>query len=245
MSVHLSESTVKRCANAFRVKVTETGDGEFLGSEEELIAYFGVSRPTFRQAAKILESENLLTIKRGVGGGYFARRPSIDMVAHITSVYLNSQNAKINHIYRVTWTLYIDTAREAAANKDVAVRQSLKDFYFEGRELEELCQSVERFIEIDERFSRQYSKLADNPIMELFLNIVYDYCSETTHLMYNNNTDRMTRWIKARNKLIECIVEGHQKNAVAAAKSCCNISKKWITEDLERVGDAQVDWKFS
>lgn len=239
MAVRLSESTVKRCANALRQKVTETADGEFLGSEEDLINYFGVSRPTFRQAAKILENESLLTIKRGVGGGFFARRPSMDMVAHLTSVYLNSREANIGHVYQVTWALYIDNAREAARNSNIAARRALGDFILKGHELDTVCESVAAFVELDEKFARRYSELGGNPIMELFLNIVYDYCAETTNLVFDSHPERMREWADARNLLVKHIVDGQPDEAVMAAKKCCNISKVWITKSQREISTSR------
>src|SRR5579875_2092955 len=65
-------------------------DGVFVGSEDTLQARLGVSRPTLRQVARILESEQLLTVRRGVTGGFFSRKPSAQVVADMASVYLRS-----------------------------------------------------------------------------------------------------------------------------------------------------------
>jgi GntR family transcriptional repressor for pyruvate dehydrogenase complex len=47
------------------------GPGEFLGREEDLAAEFGVSRPTLREALKLLASGNLIRATKGPGGGIF------------------------------------------------------------------------------------------------------------------------------------------------------------------------------
>ena len=44
-------------------------EGEALLPESELMAEFGVSRPTLREAFRILESESLITVTRGSRGG--------------------------------------------------------------------------------------------------------------------------------------------------------------------------------
>ena len=47
----------------------ELTDGEWLATEPELMEQFGVSRPTLREAFRLLESDSLVTIRRGPPGG--------------------------------------------------------------------------------------------------------------------------------------------------------------------------------
>jgi GntR family transcriptional regulator, transcriptional repressor for pyruvate dehydrogenase complex len=47
------------------------GPDDFLGREEDLAAQFGVSRPTLREALKLLASGNLIRANKGPGGGIF------------------------------------------------------------------------------------------------------------------------------------------------------------------------------
>lgn len=49
----------------------ELGPGDFLGREEDLASAFGVSRPTLREALKLLSSGNLIRATKGPGGGIF------------------------------------------------------------------------------------------------------------------------------------------------------------------------------
>jgi GntR family transcriptional repressor for pyruvate dehydrogenase complex len=49
----------------------DLGPGDFLGREEDLAGEFGVSRPTLREALKLLASGNLIRATKGPGGGIF------------------------------------------------------------------------------------------------------------------------------------------------------------------------------
>ena len=46
----------------------ELTDGEWLPTEPELMEQFGVSRPTLREAFRLLESDSLVAVRRGPPG---------------------------------------------------------------------------------------------------------------------------------------------------------------------------------
>src|SRR3546814_2566982 len=54
----------------------ELDEGDSLGKETELIERFGVSRPSLREALRILEAEGLISVIRGVLGGVVVHRPA-------------------------------------------------------------------------------------------------------------------------------------------------------------------------
>src|SRR5436309_3200194 len=70
-------------AQALRMRIVrghlQEGDG--LPPENVLMQQFGVSRPTLREAFRILESEQLITIHRGARGGGRVHAPGDDAVA--------------------------------------------------------------------------------------------------------------------------------------------------------------------
>jgi GntR family transcriptional regulator, transcriptional repressor for pyruvate dehydrogenase complex len=57
-----------------QIQAQGLGPDDFLGREEDLAAEFGVSRPTLREALKLLASGNLIRANRGPGGGIFVAR---------------------------------------------------------------------------------------------------------------------------------------------------------------------------
>src|SRR3546814_12149929 len=60
-----------------------------------LIAEFEVSRPTIREAVRILESEGLVTVARGARGGARVSSPNYEMVARAAGITLQSQGVTI------------------------------------------------------------------------------------------------------------------------------------------------------
>jgi DNA-binding FadR family transcriptional regulator len=91
-------SAVERVANELRDLALDSDEGAYLGSEESLGAQLGVSAPTLRQAARWLEYEQVLEVKRGVLGGYFARRPRIDVITPVAANYLRANRRALDDL---------------------------------------------------------------------------------------------------------------------------------------------------
>jgi len=65
--------------------------GDHLRPEEELTAEFGVARTTLREGLRILESQGLIRIRRGRGGGGVVTQPDLDHLATALAVALQLQ----------------------------------------------------------------------------------------------------------------------------------------------------------
>ena len=105
---------VRIASNQLREEILRADmPGEFLGSEEDLINRLSISRPTFRQVARLLELEQLLTIKRGPGGGFFSRRPSFQGIVHQATVCLVAHKATVAHLMSVGRQLICEAAVQA------------------------------------------------------------------------------------------------------------------------------------
>jgi DNA-binding FadR family transcriptional regulator len=69
-----------------------------LPPEAELTATLQVSRDTLREAFRILESQSLLEIRRGRGGGAVVRRPGLDAVGRYVALLLQLRRTTLAHL---------------------------------------------------------------------------------------------------------------------------------------------------
>ena len=74
-----------------RILRGELADGSILPKEDELLLQFPVSKPSLREAMRILEAEGLLRVRRGKLGGAVVRRPNAANVAYTVGLVLGSQ----------------------------------------------------------------------------------------------------------------------------------------------------------
>jgi GntR family transcriptional regulator, transcriptional repressor for pyruvate dehydrogenase complex len=82
-------------AREVRVGVAEEefGEGEWLGGERDLVKSFQASRATVREALRMLEADGYVTVRRGPGGGVFARRPTRSDLASAIGAHLDLAGA--------------------------------------------------------------------------------------------------------------------------------------------------------
>ncbi|MEY2521597.1 MAG: hypothetical protein QOJ66_162, partial [Ilumatobacteraceae bacterium] len=77
----------------------ELKEGDPLPPEDQLMEHAGVARTTVREALRILESEGLLVVRRGAGGGARIKTPSVSNVARYIGLVLQSQGATLQDVF--------------------------------------------------------------------------------------------------------------------------------------------------
>jgi DNA-binding FadR family transcriptional regulator len=68
-------------------------EGDVLPSQERLFGEFGVSPPALREAIHILETDGLISVRRGNVGGAVIQRPTAERTAHMISMVLQARSA--------------------------------------------------------------------------------------------------------------------------------------------------------
>jgi DNA-binding FadR family transcriptional regulator len=229
-------SAVRAAADALRRDAIDRADGELLGAEEDLIRRYGVSRPTLRQAAALVAQENLLRVKRGVGGGYFASRPDTKAVAHMAAIYLRTRHTRVSEVISAVAPIRIELAKLAAAGDNAAAREEMRRFLEKEREASADQLRYRDFLRSEREFGRILEEMSGNQVISLFLEILYDFSSMLgrTEDIYVNRPDRVEEYREKRNRLAEALVEGDQELAVVAAKRCALSSTEWMLEDVGR-----------
>lgn len=79
----------------------ELAAGDSLPPEAELLEQFGVSRPTLREALRVLESETLIRLGRGARSGAIVLAPSIDAVSRVSGMFLAAHGTTLAEIHQV------------------------------------------------------------------------------------------------------------------------------------------------
>lgn len=78
-----------------RILVGDLGEATGLPVEEELRAQYPVSKPTLREAMRVLEAEGLVTVRRGSVGGAAVHPPTAANVAYTLGLVLASRRTDL------------------------------------------------------------------------------------------------------------------------------------------------------
>jgi DNA-binding FadR family transcriptional regulator len=95
----------------------ELSEGDQLPSESVLMEQFGVSRPTLREAFRILEAEGAITVRRGVRGGARVQVPKVDAAAHQVGLLLQYRGVLLADVYEARAILEPAAARMLAQRR--------------------------------------------------------------------------------------------------------------------------------
>jgi GntR family transcriptional regulator, transcriptional repressor for pyruvate dehydrogenase complex len=112
--------TAELIAGRIRTQIVrgEYKPGMTLPPETELMTELGVSRPTLREAYRILETESLISVRRGVGGGAVILKPDIRVGARYVGLLLQLDGATIADVYEARMALEPVCAAMMASRKD-------------------------------------------------------------------------------------------------------------------------------
>lgn len=87
-------------ADALRERIIsgELPDGSSLPKQDDMLEEFGVSKPSAREAFRILETEGLVTVQRGNVGGAVVHLPNPDAVAYTLSLVLEARGVSLQDV---------------------------------------------------------------------------------------------------------------------------------------------------
>jgi DNA-binding FadR family transcriptional regulator len=103
-------------------------EGDALPPESSLMQEYSISRPTLREAFRILESEGLITVRRGARGGARVQEPSSDVVARYAGLVLQHRGATVADVLDARVIVEAPAASILASRRDrVSIAKRLQE----------------------------------------------------------------------------------------------------------------------
>ncbi len=139
--------------------------GERLGTEAQLAAEFGVSRPAVREAVRLMVQANLLRAARGPGGGVFIKHSPDHGLAQTVSdsiaTMLRGGMTSVTELIEVRMLLEVPLAGLAAQRADADALRELRAAVTDAASLPD-DEPVQR--ETDQRFHRTIAEASGNRV---------------------------------------------------------------------------------
>ncbi|MET0378598.1 MAG: GntR family transcriptional regulator [Spongiibacteraceae bacterium] len=206
-------------ANLLRRRIIK-GDikpGDPLPSENELMAIFNVSRPTLREALRILDSESLITVARGARGGARANLPDVDVTARYATIYLQAHGTTFHDLHKARAIIEppIAGALAIARNPDgIAQLRALVDTQ------ETVINDIHALAESQASFHELLVELHGNQTLNLLVRIVHDLVRKYYVLLFTptgqdegQRLRSMSKSLRAQRKLVDLIAAGEAQAA--------------------------------
>jgi DNA-binding FadR family transcriptional regulator len=109
----------------------ELAEGDFLPPEGQLMDSLGISRPTLREAFRILEAEGLISVVRGSRTGAQVHKPSVELVARYAGYVLQAQGTTIGDLYQARLAIEPSVVRWLATDRNRVATVKLRNLLAE------------------------------------------------------------------------------------------------------------------
>jgi GntR family transcriptional regulator, transcriptional repressor for pyruvate dehydrogenase complex len=205
-------------ADAIRAQIAsgEVVGGSALPNETELMGEYAVSRQTVREALRVLETEGLIEVQRGAGGGARVRSPDIDAASRHCALLLQLRGATIADVYEVRLMLEPTAARLAAERAPKRAARALEEVIAEE---EQMIGGSTSLLHHAVRFQQKLVELSGNPALELLVRLLHDLVARQGVAPAPRVEDEgrriglRRRLIRAQHEVAEAIGEGRGEDA--------------------------------
>lgn len=197
-----------------------------LPSEGLLLEQYQVSRPTLREALRILEAEGLIEISRGIRSGARICPPSDNSTARVVGLALQFRNANVGDVYKVRMVLEPIAARMAAEIHPVEAGKALREQFDVVSALAEEATVNNRFGAIQHEvmlFHGLVVNWSDNATMQVISTALQKLTEHHQDLAYKmrpiktleEREKQVKIWLKSLKKLVGFIENGQADEAEA------------------------------
>ncbi|SEG88520.1 DNA-binding transcriptional regulator, FadR family [Thermomonospora echinospora] len=215
----------------------ELRPGDRLPSEAQLMERFGVSRPTLREAFRILESESLISVLRGSRGGARVTAPQAAVASRYVSLLLQVRNTTIADVYEARMVLEPACARLLAQRRTDADLRDLRDH------IEHLHQVVENrgrtadpleWSRLTYRFHELVLQRSGNRTLALHGELLHDIVS--THMAITVSRDihdpatigLFRRTVRSYRKLVDLVEARDSEGAERHWRTHMEAAAEWL-----------------
>lgn len=193
---------VQQTAERLRDLLFAVPAGTRLGALPELARKFGVGIVTVQQAARVLEHEGLLEVRRGPGGGYYGTRPDDAALERAIAAYMRVHPASFEEAADITSLLFNELVPAAAACRDERLRG----------ELSVLAETIEdRTTEADRgAFEGQLQdllfRMVDRPLFEVLTRVTLRFATTRRSPLIDGSRAGIAEWQAGRRRIVGAIL---------------------------------------
>jgi len=173
-----------------------------IGSLTGLAQQLGVGIVTVQQAARILEHEGVLEVRRGPGGGYYGRRPDAASLERSLAAYMRMQPHSWEEALDMTSLLFNELCAAAAGCADEALHAELRRF--DPRV--DLCGEETDMGQLELDFQDLLFRMVDRPLFELLTRVTLRFAETRPVASLYRGLVEVAEWKAGRHRIIDAIL---------------------------------------
>jgi DNA-binding FadR family transcriptional regulator len=208
--------------------------GEPLPTESVLMERFGVSRPTLREAFRILESESIIKVLRGAHGGARVMAPDGAVTARYTGLLLQYRGVQLADVYRARTAIEVHAVGELASAPARKIKE-LEKLVARGADL---LDDAYGFARHDTAVHQAILDLAGNQTLAVLASMLLNIMdAHNTQFMnahgeeHERQADRLA--FKAHQKLVTLLRGGDAAAAQAFWRKHLELVEKYMVGDSD------------
>jgi GntR family transcriptional repressor for pyruvate dehydrogenase complex len=219
------ETLVAKTVRALSELSLSTEKGEYLGAEDDLLHRLSVSRPTLRQAAKIAESERMITVRRGTKGGFYAERPDAADSIKALARYLRLNGATMPDVFVVSGPVAEEAGALAAHCTDEALRAELESYVAQI----DANDTAGSLIKAEGVLARLLARMSGNPAVQLVMEIGYTFGMEERSGRFFGTPEERRTARKLQHSLCQAVLDGDGDVARLMMRRRSSMIAQWFS----------------
>jgi GntR family transcriptional repressor for pyruvate dehydrogenase complex len=197
-----TQRLVSATAETLRELILACAPDAMIGSLPEIAKKLGVGTVTVQQAARVLEHEGLLTVRRGPGGGYFGRRPDAVALERALATYLRVKHADNYEALEMMTLLDCELMPAAARCSDAQRLDELRSL----KARVDQCVAGDERMDFEDDLHAALFKMVNRPLIELLAQVSMRFYRSRPIPQIFDGEGGQRAWRQWRHQILDAIL---------------------------------------
>jgi len=200
---------VQDVAEKLRDIILAREPGAQIGSLNDVAQLLDVGIVTVQQAARVLEHEGLLAVRRGPGGGYYGARPDDAALERSVAAYMRVHNFDYLDALEMTVLIDCDIMPAAARCTDTRFHEAINVLLSDI----DKCSTSESRAEFEMDLRKTLFNVVSRPLMEFVLRVTAQlYRAQAKPSLFADEAGVLA-WQSSRRRILEAILKQDEELA--------------------------------
>jgi DNA-binding FadR family transcriptional regulator len=200
---------VQATASALRELILASEPDANIGSLPSLAQQLGVGVVTLQQAARILEHEGLLEVRRGPGGGYYGKRPDDAALERSMAAYMRVHGTAYHDVVEVLMLFEVEMVAAAAHWEGEAKAAALHALVGQI----DRCTTTTARVAFEEDLYAVLFRIGERPLIEMLARVTSRLQSAHAETPLFGGDEGFEAWAIGRRRILGAVIQKDEELA--------------------------------